>query len=332
MVHGSRSLGSRILEGIYNFAAFWNELKNKNQEDLMSLRGRRHDGGGQNELIFFYTGNASATCDPTITTSQSTDVYWAPDDGPVVKTTGTTHAFSYVPGAGNRRCKVTVVGGLKLVTSLDCNTDAITFIKNISKCPLVSFYGYSNASMSNPLSDFSRVSGNLWLSGNTACAGNVASLNRAITSFRIPSTPQIIGLLSDLPRTIVGEVRMEASALSGPLDGLPPGIQYLYLHTSPGVTGGSIAHITGIRDVRLLNMAWNQETVDGVIDYLYQAVVADANHFTYAGPMALQIGGTNAAPSGIYQYAATPSTGLEKVYFLNHLAAHAWAIVYNGGP
>jgi hypothetical protein len=191
----------------------------------MSFRGRRHDSGGQNELIFFYTGNGSATFDPTITTSRATTITWQPDDAAPTTTTVTTHAFSYVPGSGARRCKATVVGGLNLVTSLDCNTDAITFIKNISKCPLASFYGYSNTAMSNPLSDFSRVSTNVWVNGNTACSGNVISLNRSLQTLRIPNTPLIIGLLSDLPRAIVGEVRMESSALHGPLDGLPTGIQ-----------------------------------------------------------------------------------------------------------
>jgi len=70
--------------------------------------------------------------------------------------------------------------------------------------------------------------------------------------------------------------------------------------------------------------------VDTVIDSAYQAVVADPNHFTAVNPK-LRIEANNEAPTGTYQYSATPSTGLEKVYYLCHLASHAWTITWNGG-
>jgi hypothetical protein len=58
----------------------------------------------------------------------------------------------------------------------------------------------------------------------------------------------------------------------------------------------------------------SQAAIDSLIDGIYTA----RNNYTFAGPIAADIGGTNANPSGTYQYAATPSTGEEKRYALEN--------------
>jgi hypothetical protein len=89
----------------------------------------------------------------------------------------------------------------------------------------------------------------------------------------------------------------------------------LYLNnTSSTITGGAgTIAATGIVIILTDNCSEDQPTVNDVIDRIY----ADRAFFTYAAPR-LYIGGNNAAPSGIYQYAATPSTALEKVYALEN--------------
>ncbi len=64
-----------------------------------------------------------------------------------------------------------------------------------------------------------------------------------------------------------------------------------------------------------------------MIDSIY---AARAN-YTFATP-ALRIDGSNAAPSGIYQYSASPSTGKEKIYALENdddaEGFNKWTITY----
>ena len=58
---------------------------------------------------------------------------------------------------------------------------------------------------------------------------------------------------------------------------------------------------------------------------------ANRADFTDSAPE-LNIAGDNAAPSGTYQYSATPSTGLEKVYALvnddDGEGFNTWSITY----
>jgi len=102
----------------------------------------------------------------------------------------------------------------------------------------------------------------------------------------------------------------------------------------PASAAARIANAIDASYMGFSSMRLNQASVDAVIDAIYRAVVADANHYTAATPIVLQIGGSggliNAAPSGTYQYVAGPSTGLEKIYYLNHLSAHAWLVAFNG--
>ena len=74
--------------------------------------------------------------------------------------------------------------------------------------------------------------------------------------------------------------------------------------------------------------------VDLVLLSIANAIVADAAHFTYATPV-INIGGTNEAPSGIYQAptgpGGTPTSGLEAVWIMAHNTGHAWVVTFTGG-
>jgi hypothetical protein len=126
----------------------------------------------------------------------------------------------------------------------------------------------------------------------------------------------ITGALSDLPASMTHlYLSATSSTITGVLSDLPASMTYLHLGaTSSTITGGAVAMAAvGIAIVVTNGCSEDQATVNDVIDRIY----ADRALFTYATP-SLEIGGDNAAPSGIYQYAATPSTALEKVYALEN--------------
>jgi hypothetical protein len=133
------------------------------------------------------------------------------------------------------------------------------------------------------------------------------------------SDPLIIGSISDLRCVSATTIRLE-------------------LCTS--ILSGSIAHLLAIRDLRIYSMGWNQAGVDTVISSMWAARAA----YTYATP-SLQIGGTNAAPSGSYVAPEegvnwhedspghwVPLTGKAMIYDLindvNGEGFNQWAITY----
>jgi len=101
---------------------------------------------------------------------------------------------------------------------------------------------------------------------------------------------------------------------------------------STGVSEGAIGTMTEMANCRVYNCGWLQVAVDALIDDLW----SHRDAFTDATPE-LNIGGTNAAPTGTYQDVCAPTTPLEKVYNLTHAQCggdtfQTWtAIVWNGG-
>ncbi len=225
------------------------------------------------EIEFQYTGNASATFDPTLTTSVSTTIIWQPDDAPATVTTGTTHAFSYVPGGGSHRCKATVVGGLRLGIDLDVTTDALTRIVNISKMPLASITGSFNFAWVLALSEIRDAKAIYLHGGNAKIYGSLSDLNRAATLARLSDCPLVTGSLADAPSTL----------------------QYLHLFGDTLITAASIGHLTSSRELKLYSIGWDQPSMNTILDSMYAARAG----FAYASPV-LQILTGNAAPSGTY--------------------------------
>jgi len=101
---------------------------------------------------------------------------------------------------------------------------------------------------------------------------------------------------------------------------------YAYDNSFPDI---DLSSNVKLRTTTLYDNAWTQTEVDDFIDYIYQAR-AD---FDYASTIACDISGTNAAPSGTYQYAATPSSGKEKIYALENdddvEGFNLWSFTYN---
>lgn len=120
----------------------------------------------------------------------------------------------------------------------------------------------------------------------------------------------------DLPSAMTNfTVTSTASVIEGSLSQLPSTMQYLQLKSTASViTGGSTAiPATGIQYMRLDDMSLAEANVDSILERLYN----DRMSFTYATPY-LYIGGTNDAPSGVYQDATPPTTGEEFRYKLEN--------------
>lgn len=153
-----------------------------------------------------------------------------------------------------------------------------------------------------------RVTGDLWSKN----IGRFAALQRL---YGYNNTGLSGGFtLSDLPaRMTILYLPNTSSAVTGSLADLPAEMMTLHLAgTSSAVTGGaSPVAARGIQQVRIDDIGLNQTQVDDVIARIY----ADRALFTSAAPI-LNIGGTNAAPSGVYQDATPPTTGKEMIYKL----------------
>jgi hypothetical protein len=106
--------------------------------------------------------------------------------------------------------------------------------------------------------------------------------------------------------------------------------QYLRCYNLPAgavdVTG-SFATLVSLRDLQLQDNGFIQAQVNGVLTGIW----GNKANYTYATP-ALNIGGTNAAPSGTYQSTCPPTTGKEYAYDLVNGICTAdgpeWAVVF----
>lgn len=155
--------------------------------------------------------------------------------------------------------------------------------------------------------------------GNTLVGGDIANLNGMTSLWRIDlygltaGTGLVTGSLSDI------------AALDG--------VKYYDLRKC-SITGGDLGSNPLTEYLLMQDLGWAQATVDAFIEALY------VNRAIYTGVAygqrhTLNISGTNAAPSGVYQDATPPTTGLEYVYKLaNDPDAEGfkqWNITYTGG-
>ena len=254
--------------------------------------------GNPNVLVFYYTGNGSATFDPSVITSADVNVSWKPDDAPETVTSGTTHNFSYTPSAGSHKCivRVLVAGGLGLVTTIDCNLDAIVYIKNLQKLSsLSSIITNSNSSYQLSLSTLPRSVAYVHVTYLPLLEGYIADVP-PYRYFHAASSPRILGGLSSLsPKSGADLALIDCVGITGSLADVSANHIIVYLYQSTGITPGSIAHLTAIRDIRIYSMWADAASVDTVIESIWDARA----NYTYATP-SLQIGGTNPAPTGNY--------------------------------
>lgn len=112
------------------------------------------------------------------------------------------------------------------------------------------------------------------------------------------------------------------------------GMQYFQVYSLPSGTytmaANCIRNWKGIRTVSMYSLvpALTQAQVDAIVDDVYAGRLT----FTYAAPV-LQIGGTNAAASGVYQLMCPPTTPKERIYQLKNDGCgegiKKWSVTYN---
>ena len=72
--------------------------------------------------------------------------------------------------------------------------------------------------------------------------------------------------------------------------------------------------------------------LQGDVDAVCQSIYDNRADFSYATP-ALNVGGTNAAPSGVYQDGDPPTTGKEYIYEIENdpetEGYNTWSVTYN---
>ena len=123
-----------------------------------------------------------------------------------------------------------------------------------------------------------------------------------------------------------------ASSISGDISSwtLPAGMKSLRCYSS-GISGTPvISSNTAMREYYYQDCGLIQANVNAILLGIYNRRAA----FAYATP-GLNVGGTNDAPSGVYQDATPPTTGLEYVYKLANdpdaEGFNKWTITYTGG-
>jgi hypothetical protein len=151
-----------------------------------------------------------------------------------------------------------------------------------------------------------------------------------------PAYP-ITGKFSDLPDTITYIYLKNIALLSitDTLSNLPASVTTLIIFDCDGhsITGGSSAMAaTAIEQITIYNLFSSEGYSAASLDSILERIYTDRMLFTDATP-ALNIGGaSNATPSGVYQYAAAPSTGLEYAYALENdddgEGFNTWNITY----
>ena len=151
-------------------------------------------------------------------------------------------------------------------------------------------------------------------STSSSLTGNVSDLPSGLTQLYLYSTSSALtGDVADLPSGMtILHLYSTSSTLTGDVADLPSGMLALYLHsTSSALTGGTGVGAAGLRFLLLDSTGMNAAAVDALLEYFY----TNRAGYTYTGHI-LNLGGSNADPTGVYQDATPPTTGLEWKYKL----------------
>jgi hypothetical protein len=290
-------------------------------------------------ITFDVVAGAGTTITPAIVRAAGCPytARWNWGDGSVLST-GDSVSHTYTD-AGTYTVTLMLQNLNRWLKEIDLRNDPVVFdLSALTACrSLTHLRAYSNASavVTGALSDLPASMEVLSLhSTSSTITGALSDLPATMMTLSLDNTSSTItGALSDLPATMmVLRLLNTSSAITGALSDLPAKMETLRLHsTSSTITGGASAMAAvGIQDIQVQNLRLSQTTVDGILARLY----ADRVLFTYATP-SLNIGGTNAAPSGAYADEDPPTTGLGYVFELaNDPEAEGfptWSIIYTGG-
>ncbi|MFA5379275.1 MAG: hypothetical protein WC455_26200 [Dehalococcoidia bacterium] len=151
----------------------------------------------------------------------------------------------------------------------------------------------------------------------TSVSGDISGwvLPSALQTFSIHST-LVTGDISGwvLPTTGLNSFQIHNTALSGSIASwvIPAKVDFLYLHDTSLTGVPDLTAAAEIEEIYVINLEYSQAVVDAWLAALY------ARRLGFTKTPKLFIGGTNAAPSGVYQDATSPTTGKEFEYKLEN--------------
>ena len=229
---------------------------------------------------------------------------------------------------------ITVAGGKVTIIDLDANN----LIGNVGSFAVDDFTGllnlflYSNASVSGDIGSWSLPSTleRLYLY-STALSGDISgwTIPAGLTYLQLQST-SVSGDISSwtIPATLI-YLYVNSTSVSGDISGwtIPATLQKFKIQTT------SISGTPGLGSAVALNQwlydgnSLTQANVDAICLAIYNRRAA----FTAATPL-LNIGGSNSAPSGVYQDGDPPTTGKEYIFELENdpevEGFNTWSITY----
>ena len=171
----------------------------------------------------------------------------------------------------------------------------------------------------------------LFTNASLIITGAFTDLPATLLLFYIYGTGSTVtDTLTNLPASIA-LIRLDTTScvITGALSDLPAGVTELNANASGStITGGGVGlTAVAIRSINIANLGLSQAQVDGIALRLY----TDWATLTYATP-SLNISGTNAAPSGIYQDGDPPTTGKEYIFEIVNdpevTGNNTWTVTY----
>ena len=318
---------------------------------MISLLLRRH---ARRCLEIVNTGGpATGTFDPTIGVSRSRPATLLFGDGSSESKTGTSLDFSHTyPADGVWRARLRGVP-LREITSIYAKDDLVTEIRHLRRCvrlgvlevptnpslraslrdvPAGVTYLYVGGCplITGELSDVPAGLTLLYVSGCSLITGDLSDVPAGVTYLSVGGCPLITGDLSDVPAGVTYLYVSRCALITGDLSDVPAGVTTLYAYSSPLISPVGIHLLTSISEIQIYSNGYSSAIVDAVLEEMYTHRMS----FTAAAPY-LNIGGTNAAPSGLYQDATPPTTGLEFAFKLvvdpDGDGHKKWAISWTGG-
>ena len=214
---------------------------------------------------------------------------------------------------------ITVAGGH--VTKMELQGNGLN--GNIAALPLGSLpsliwlYLHNNAALSGNISGwtFPAPLVQLYLSNDAGITGDLSgwTLTPALSIVNLAASG-VSGNIGGwtLPATLT-QLYLNTTALSGNISGwtLPALMTVLYLHATTTSGTPDISGNTKMTAYWYQDCALTQANVNAILLSVYNRRMA----FTFATPV-LNVGGTNTAPSGLYQAGCPPMTGKEYAFEL----------------
>jgi len=256
--------------------------------------------------------------------------------GDITNLSGLTSLTRLVLYNTNISGDITNLSGLTSLTHLQAydNGGINGDIANLSGLTSLTVLHLGNTNISGDIANLSGLTSLTYLVlFSTSISGDISDLSglTSLTSLNLFSTG-ISGDIANLSGlTSLTALQLYNTSISGDIANLSglTSLTILYLG-STNVSGGDISANVAMQDCWVSDCGWDQATVDAFLQAMYNARA----NYTYATPN-LNIGGSNATPSGTYQDGDPPTTGLEYVYELANdpelEGFNTWTITYNGG-